>query len=109
MVLRLAASRSRASAEMWSPVDRIMTSPGTSSREGTLFSSPSRTTLALGAAMSLSACMVLSARKFCTKPRMALTRTMTMMIPASRNSSVESFQTPIPADIMAAMMRMMTM
>ncbi|OPX64499.1 MAG: hypothetical protein A4E30_00518 [Methanomassiliicoccales archaeon PtaB.Bin215] len=62
LVLRLAASRSLASAEMRSPVESMITSPGTSSRDGTLFSSPSRITFALGAAMSRRACMVFSAR-----------------------------------------------
>src|SRR5207245_998109 len=47
---RLAASRRRASAGTRSPAARTITSPGTSSREGTATTPPSRTACALGAA-----------------------------------------------------------
>ncbi len=62
MVLRLTASMRRASAAMWSPVLRMMMSPGTNSLAGISTSLPPRRTDAIGAAILLSASMARSAR-----------------------------------------------
>ncbi len=61
-IFRLTASMSRKSAGTLSPAESSTTSPGTSSRAGISFSTPSRRTLAVGAAMSRSASMARSAR-----------------------------------------------
>ncbi len=59
---RLIALRSRASAGTRSPVLSWITSPGTSSRAGSVMTRPSRSTAAFGAAISLSLSSARSAR-----------------------------------------------
>ena len=69
-VWRLASSMMRASAGILSPASIRTMSPGTISRAGTRWRSPSRMTLASGAASAISARTDFSARDSCTKPRM---------------------------------------
>ena len=73
------SSTRRASALTWSPSERTMTSPGTSSSAGTFASCPSRTTRANCGKSILSASAAFSARNSCQNEKIALI-TMTAQI-----------------------------
>ena len=82
-----AARTSRPSAPTASPSCNTITSPGTSSAAGTPRCRPSRTTVAVGAAIRCSAATASSAFRSCTKPRMPLATTMTAMTIVSNGTS----------------------
>ncbi len=107
-VSRLAEPINRPSAETLSPVERTITSPATSSRDGTSTSRPPRRTVTLGEASSCSASSVFSALYSCVYPNMVFRATMNRMTPALIISSVDESMMPTPADTAAAMMRMKT-
>jgi len=78
-----AVSTRRPSALMASPSRRTRTSPGTMSAAGMRTSPPSRTTLAVAAAIRCSAATASSALRSCTKPSTAFARTMAAITIAS--------------------------
>ena len=82
-VCRLASSMMRASAGILSPASTITMSPGTISWVATRCRSPSRTTVASGAASAISARTDFSARASWMKPSMALSTTIARMTIAS--------------------------
>lgn len=81
-----AASSRRASAATASPSPSTSTSPGTTSCAGIRTSSPSRTTVAVGAAMRWRAATASSARRSWRKPSTPLATTITAVTMASKGT-----------------------
>ena len=76
---RAAAESRRASAPTWSPSPRTMTSPTTSSEEGTTRSEPSRSTVEVASVIADRAATASAALFSWTKPRTALRMTTARM------------------------------
>ena len=90
------ARTSALSAGTLSPASSRMQSPQTSSRAGMVCHFPSRQTVAVGAVRLRRDSSVCSVRYSCKKPRMALSRTMRMMVTASVISPRKA-DTPVAA------------
>ena len=107
-----AHSRIRASAGTASPASSKITSPGTSSSEGTVAGCPSRSTLEWAAVIFFNASMACSALDSCTTPITALSSTTTAMIMVSAKSdrpTLPPSNRGITAETTAAAIRMIIM
>ena len=78
----------RTSPGIMSPADSLMMSPGTRSRSGISFASPSRMTVAVTWIMALSFAAAASARASCTKRSVTLSTTMAAITVPARASPV---------------------
>ena len=103
-----AASIRRRSAGTIVPASRRTTSPGTRSRARTVVLSPSRTTWASGAAISLRLCSACSARLSCVAPTNALRITIARMMTESSHPSGSGSITCTISEMSAAARRIHT-